>query len=78
MNFLTEKVQKYHEKKLNDALQKLKFHQELKKQLESEIIKIDDTSKIDLEKKINEQIEIITIWEKNIAKINEQLTKLKK
>ena len=31
LNFLTEKVRKYQEKKLNDALQKIKLHQEIDK-----------------------------------------------
>ncbi|QLH06226.1 hypothetical protein [Nitrosopumilus ureiphilus] len=78
LNFFTEKVQKYHAKKLNEALQKLKFHQELKKRLENEIKIIGDESKINLEKEIGKQNEIIAIWKKNIEKINEQLAKLKK
>lgn len=76
LNFLTEKIRKYHEKKLNDALQKLKSHQDRKKQLETEIKTIDNESKIDVEKEIIKQDEIIVIWKKNITKINEQLTKL--
>jgi len=37
LNFLTEKIQKYHEKKLNDALHELQFHQEIKKRLETNL-----------------------------------------
>jgi len=78
LNFLTEKVRKYHEKKLNDALQKLKSHQDRKKQLETELKTTDNESKINVEKEIIKQDQIIDIWKKNIAKINEQLTKLEK
>ena len=78
LNFLTEKVQKYHEKKLNDALQELKFHQEIKKHLETDLKTTDDESKFDIEKEIGKQNDIIDIWEKNIVKINEQLIKLEK
>jgi len=78
LNFLTDKVQKYHEKKLNDALQKLKSHQDKKKYLETELKTANDESKIYIEKEIGEQDEIIDIWKNNITKINEQLTKLQK
>jgi len=78
LNFLTEKIQKYHEKKLNDALQELQFHQEVKKRLETNLKTIDDESKRSIEGEISKENEIIDIWEKNIKKINEQLKKLQK
>ena len=77
MNFLTEKIQKYHEKKLNDALQELQFHQEIKKRLETNLKTTDDESRRSIEEKIGKESEIIDIWRKNIEKINEQLKKLK-
>jgi len=78
LNFLTEKIQKYHEKKLNDALQELQFHQEIKKRLETNLKTADDESKIGIEEEISKENEIIDIWRKNIEKINEQLAKLQK
>ena len=77
MNFLTEKIKKYHDKKLNDALQELQFHQEVKKRLETNLKTTDDESKRSIEEKIGKENEIIDIWRKNIEKINEQLKKLK-
>ncbi len=77
LNFLTDKIQKYHEKKLNDALQELQFHQEVKKRLETNLKTTDDESKIGIEKEIDKENKIIDIWEKNIQKINERLKKLK-
>jgi len=78
LNFLTEKIQKYHEKKLNDALQELKFHQEVKKRLETNQKTADDESKIGIEEEIDKENKIIDIWKNNIEKINVQLKKLKK
>jgi len=78
LNFLTEKIQKYHEKKLNDALQELQFHQEVKKHLETNLKTTDDESRIGIEEGIGNENEIIDIWKNNIEKINEQLAKLKK
>ena len=78
MNFLTEKIQKYHEKKLNDALQELQFHKEIKKRLETNLKTTDNELKKSKEEEIGKENEIIEIWIKNIDKINEQLKRLKK
>jgi len=78
LNFLTEKIQKYHEKKLNDALQELQFHQEVKKRLETNLKTTDDESKKGIEEEIGKENEIIDIWTSNIEKINEQLAKFKR
>ena len=78
MNFLTEKIQKYHEKKLNDALQELQFHQDVKKRLETNLKTTDGESKMGIEEEISKENEIIDIWKRNIGKINEQLKKLQR
>jgi len=75
LNFLTDKVRKYQEKKLNDAIQKFKLHQKLKKRLESELKTTNDESN-SIKNEIEKQNENIIIWEKNIIKIREQLEKL--
>ena len=75
LNFLTDKIQKYHEKKLNDALQELQFHQDAKKRLETNLKTTNDESKIGIEEEISKENEIIDIWRTNIEKINEQLKK---
>ena len=76
LNFLTKKIHKYHEKKLQDALQKLQFHQKRKKHLETILKTTDDESNRSIEEEIGKQNKLIDIWEKNIEKINEQLKKL--
>jgi len=77
MNFFTDKVIKYNEKKLNDAILELKFHQKIKKRLEIELKSIDDNSD-DIKKEIFRENDIINLWEKNIIKIKEQIEKLQK
>lgn len=72
LNFLTEKVCKYQEKKLNDALQTLKLHQDTKKQLETELKASDSGRETELAK----HVESIEIWKKNVAKIKEDMAKL--
>ncbi len=78
LNFLSEKVQKYYEKKLHDASQKLLFHQNRKKQLETDLKTANDELKISIIDEIDKQNDLIDIWEKNIVKINEQIEKLQK
>ena len=76
LNFLTEKVRKYQEKKLNDAIQKIQFHKKIKKRLETDL-KINNESN-NIKNEIIKQNESIVIWEKNIIKIKEQIEKLQK
>jgi len=77
MNFLKEKIQKYNEKKLKDALNKMKFYIDAKKQLEIQLkIATDYESKIELKEKIENHNEFINIWKKNIEVINKQSKKL--
>ena len=77
MNFLKEKVQKYQEKKLLEKKKKLKFHTEIKNQLERRLKTIDDEKSNEVKKKIEKQDEFIEIWKKNIDSINKQIKKLK-
>ena len=77
MNFLKEKVQKYQEKKLLEAKEKLKFYTEIKNQLERRLKTIDDEQVNEVKKKIEKQDEFIEIWKKNIDSINTQIRKLK-
>jgi len=76
LNFLTKRIQKYHEKKLKEALQKLEFHQDRKKYLQTKLKTTDDESKMGIEEEIGKQNNLIEIWKKNTDKINEQLKKL--
>ena len=78
LNFLTDKIRKYHDKKLNDALQKIKFHQEIEKRLKIELKTSNENSKNSLEKEIAKQNESIEIWKKNVTKIKEEIAKLQK
>jgi hypothetical protein len=77
LNFLKEKVQKYQEKKLLEAKEKLKFHTEIKNQLERRLKTIDDEKSNEVKKKIEKQDEFIEIWKKNIDSIIKQIKKLK-
>ena len=76
MKFLKEKIQKYNEKKLVDALKEMKFHLDKKKQFESQLkIAENDESKLKIKERIDNQNKNIAIWKRNIEIINKQLKK---
>jgi hypothetical protein len=77
LNFLKEKIQKYHEKKLRDAKEKLRLHTEIKNHLERRLKTIESEQSNDVKKKIEKQTEFIEIWKNNIDSINKQIKKLK-
>jgi hypothetical protein len=77
LNFLKEKIQKYQEKKLIEAKEKLKFHSEIKNQLERGLKTVDDEQSKEVKKKIEKQKELIEIWKKNVDSVTKQLKKLK-
>lgn len=64
LNFLTDKVIKFHEKKLHDASQKLLFHQNRKKQLETDLKTANDELKISIIDEIDKQNDFVDIWKK--------------
>lgn len=75
MNFLKDKVQKYQEKKLLEAKEKLRFHTETKNQLEKQLKTVDVVDSYEIKKKIKKHKEFIEIWDKNVDSINKQLKK---
>jgi len=76
LNFLKEKILKYHEKKLKDALKEIEFHLDRKKQLEMQLkIVSNDESKMEIKEGIDNQNKTIAIWKKNIEIIDKQLKK---
>ena len=76
MNFLNGKLEKYYGKKLADATHKLKSHKKRKKELKSDLKGTSNELKIEIQKEIDRQNNLIEIWENNVIKINEHLEKL--
>lgn len=77
MNFIKEKIQKYHEKKLKDAQNKLKFHIDVKIKLRKQLNNTNEYKlRINIKEKIIEQNKLIEIWTKNTNSIKSQLEKL--
>ncbi len=77
LEFLNRQNSKISWKKTKWCIARTKFHQEVKKRLETNLKTTDDESKTGIEEEIGKENKIIDIWKNNIEKINEQLKKLK-
>jgi len=74
LDFIKKRIRQFQEKKLNEILSKIQFHQYLKNQLEQKLNRITD----DKTSKIMEEIEfhdkMIKIWQKNEDKLRMQMS----
>ena len=79
MDFLKKRVKQYQEKKLDDALSKVKFHVDMKKTLEQKVKKNGNGIDLDsIKKEISSHEDMIHIWSGNVEKIKKELTKIDK
>jgi hypothetical protein len=72
MDFFKNKIKKYQEKKLDEILFKIQFHQSIKKELEEKMNKMklsDDT----LTKDISYHGKMVEIWSANEKKLRKQM-----
>ena len=76
LDFLKKKVKQYQEKKLDDALSKIKLHTDMEKKLKNTISCSPNVRSTDLQKEISFHREMILIWTKNAQKIKKELQKI--
>ena len=76
MDFLKKRVKQYQEKKLDEALTKIKFHSDMKKQLMKKIKSDDNDGMPNIRKELSLHDEMIAIWQKNAEKIKKELKKI--
>ena len=76
MDFIKKRVRQFQEKKLNEILSKIQFHQYMKNQLEQKLEGVinDKTSKIQEEVKFNDKM--IGIWKRNEEKLRRQMSEM--
>ena len=76
MDFFNNKIKKYQEKKLDEILFKIQFHQSTKKELEEKMDKMeysDDT----FVKDISYHGKMVEIWSANEKKLRKQMSENK-
>ena len=76
MEFFKKRVRKYQEKKLDDILSKIQFHQYMKKKLEQKIREIYNIENTKTIKEIAYHNKIIKIWENNEEKLRKQMSEM--
>jgi hypothetical protein len=72
MDFFKNKIKKFQEKKMDEILFKIQFHESTKKKLEKEMRKIGVKDE-KLEKNISYHSQMVTIWRGNEKKLRKQI-----
>lgn len=76
MEFFKKRVRKYQEKKLNEILSKIQFHQYMKKELEEKLKEISNDENSRMVKEITYHNKLIKIWENNEEKLKRQMSEM--
>jgi tRNA U34 5-carboxymethylaminomethyl modifying enzyme MnmG/GidA len=76
MEFFKKRVRKYQEKKLNEILSKIQFHQYMKKELEEKLKEMNNDENTRIVKEITYHNKIIKIWENNEEKLKRQMSEM--
>lgn len=76
MDFFKKRIRKYQEKKLDEIVSKIQFHQYTKKQLEQEIKENANDEKITVIKEISYHEKMIKIWQNNEEKLKKQMSEM--
>ena len=77
LDFIKKRVRQFQEKKLNEILSKIQFHQYMKNQLKQKLEGVtnnDNTIKIQEEIKFNDKM--IEIWQRNEEKLRRQMSEM--
>ncbi len=76
MEFFKKRVRKYQEKKLNEILSKIQFHQYMKKELEEKLKEMNNDENTRIVKEITYHNKLIKIWENNEEKLKRQMSEM--
>ena len=76
MDFFNNKIKKYQEKKLDEILFKIQFHQSTKIELEQKMKQLDHDD-VKLTKNISYHGKMVEIWSANETKLRKQNTENK-
>ena len=77
LDFIKKRVRQFQEKKLNEILSKIQFHQHMKNQLKQKLEDVtnnDNTAKIREEIKFSDQM--IEVWQRNEEKLRRQMSEM--
>ena len=76
MDFIKKRVRKFQEKKLNEIISKIQFHEYLKNELEQKLKHVSDDKISKILEEIESNDKMIKIWQKNEDKLRRQMDDL--
>ena len=76
LDFFKKRIRQYQEKKLNEIVSKIQFHQYTKKQLEQKIEEMINDEKTMIIKEISYHSKMINIWKNNEEKLKKQMSEM--
>ncbi len=76
LDFFKKRIRKYQEKKLDEIVSKIQFHQYTKKQLEQKIEEMINDEKTTIIKEISYHSKMINIWKNNEEKLKKQMSEM--
>ncbi len=74
MDFFKNKIRKFQEKKLNEILEKIQFHEYMKTQSEKKVKESPDSAK--LEKELSYHNLMVDVWKRNEEKLRTQMSEM--
>ena len=76
MDFIKKKVRQFQEKKLDEILDKIKFHEYMRNKLEREIIATMNAETDKIREEISFNKKMIEIWQRNEDKLRKQMSEM--
>jgi len=76
MDFLKKRIRKFQEKKLDEILSKIQFHQYMIKQAEHRLDEITPDETIKIREEISYNEKMMEIWQKNEEKLRRQMREM--
>ena len=74
MDFIKKRVRQFQEKKLDEILNKIQFHEYTKKQLEQKKNKTENAETVKIREEIAFNEKMIKIWQNNEKKLRQQMS----
>ncbi len=74
LDFFKNKIRKFQEKKLNEILEKIQFHEYMKTQSEKKVKESPDSAK--LEKELSYHNLMVDVWKRNEEKLRTQMSEM--
>lgn len=76
MDFIKKKVRQFQEKKLDEILDKIRFHEHMKNKLEKRIIATINAETDKIREEISFNKKMIEIWQRNEDKLRRQMSEM--